>query len=116
MAYMRRIITQSIQLTGAPVATASHLVWRAPAACTVVNVHGYRTGGASATVNAKIGAADVLAADLTAGNGAFATGTPTGAAGDMDAGDVLSLDVTGGDATSVVIQADIAVDADVHDL
>ncbi|MEU3098514.1 hypothetical protein ABZ690_28110 [Streptomyces sp. NPDC006967] len=116
MAYQRRIITQSIRLTGSPVGSATHVVWRAPMPCTIVTVYGYRSGGAAAAVNAKIGSTDVLAADLTAGNGAFATGTPTGDAGDMDAGDVLSLEVASGDATTVVIQADIAIDADAYDL
>ncbi|WP_328426022.1 hypothetical protein [Streptomyces sp. NBC_00443] len=116
MAYMRRIVTQSIRLTGSPVASATHVVWRAPVACTVTKVHGFRTGGAAAAVNAKIGSDDVLAADLTAGNGAFTSGTPTGTAGDMAAGEVLSLEVASGDATLVIIQADIAIDADVNDL
>ncbi|MDT0567913.1 hypothetical protein RM704_10595 [Streptomyces sp. DSM 3412] len=116
MAYQRRIMTQSIRLTGAPVGAATHVVWRAPVACTVVKVHGLRSGGAAAAVNAKIGVADVLAADLTAGNGVFTSGTPTGTAGDMAAGAVLSLEVASGDATTVVIQADIAIDADAYDL
>ena len=116
MAYQRRIITQSIRLTGTPVGAAVHAVWRAPMPCTIVKVHGYRSGGAAAAVNAKIGSTDVLAADLTAGNSAFASGTPAVGAGDMDAGDVLSLEVASGDATTVVIQADIAIDADAYDL
>lgn len=111
---MRRIITKEIRLTGSPVGSAAHVAWRAPLACTVLAVHGLRSGGAAAAVNAQIGSTDVLAANLTCGNGTFATGTPTGAAGDMDAGDVLSLEVASGDATTVVIQADIAVDADVE--
>ncbi|MGI5196576.1 hypothetical protein ACQEVY_23490 [Streptomyces sp. CA-288835] len=116
MAYQRRIITQSIRLTGSPVAAATHVVWRAPVACKIVKVHGLRSGGAAAAINAKIGAVDVLAADLTAGNGVFTSGTPTGAAGEMNAGQVLSLEVASGDATTVVIQADIAIDADAYDL
>ncbi|MEU3161975.1 hypothetical protein ACPCAJ_21060 [Streptomyces griseoincarnatus] len=116
MAYLRRIVTQSIRLTGSPVAAATHVVWRAPVACTVTKVHGYRSGGAAAAVNAKIGSTDVLAADLTAGNASFTSGTPAAGAGDMDAGDVLSLEVASGDATTVIIQADIAIDADVNDL
>ena len=116
MAYQRRIHTQSIRLTGAPVASAAHVAWRAPVACKVVKLYGYRTGGAAATVNAQIGSDDVLAANLTAGNGAFAAGTPTGTAGEMAAGEVLSLEVASGDATLVIIQADIAIDADAYDL
>lgn len=116
MAYRRRIITKEIRLTGSPVGAATHVVWRAPVACTIKKVHGYRSGGAAAAVNAKIGSTDVLAADLTCGSSAYATGTPTGDAGGMAAGDVLSLEVASGDATTVVIQADIAVDVDVTDL
>ncbi|MFE9921566.1 hypothetical protein ACFYQA_08285 [Streptomyces sp. NPDC005774] len=116
MAYQRRIVTQSIRLTGSPVGAASTVVWRAPVPCTVVRLHGYRSGGAAAAVNAKIGATAVLASNLTAGNSAFASAVPTGTAGDMAAGAVLALDVISGDATTVIIQADIAIDADVNDL
>ncbi|WP_171110595.1 MULTISPECIES: hypothetical protein [unclassified Streptomyces] len=116
MAYQRRITTQSIRLTGAPVAAATHTVWRAPVACKVVKVHGFRNGGAAAAVNAKVDGVDVLAADLTAGNDTFTSAAPTGSAGDMAAGDVLQLEVASGDATTVIIQADIAIDADVYDL
>ncbi|WP_267244355.1 hypothetical protein [Streptomyces sp. PR69] len=116
MAYQRRMITESIRLTGAPVASAAHVVWRAPVACKVVALRGYRTGGAAAAVNAQIGSTDVLAADLTAGDATFTSGTPASGAGDMAAGDILSLEVASGDATLVVIQADIAVDADVYDV
>lgn len=116
MAYERRILTQSIRLTGSPVGAQSLPVWRAPVACTVVRLHGYRSGGAAAAVNAKIGSNAVLASNLTAGSSAYASAVPTGAAGVMAAGAVLSLDVISGDATTVLIQADIAIDADVHDL
>lgn len=116
MAYQRRIVTKEIRLTGSPVGAQSLPVWRAPVACTVVRLHGYRSGGAGAVVNAKIGASAVLASNLTAGSSAFASAVPTGTAGDMAAGGVLSLDVISGDATTVLIQADIAIDADVNDL
>ncbi|MFJ8054951.1 hypothetical protein [Streptomyces sp. NPDC096142] len=116
MAYERRILTKEIRLTGSPVGAQSLPVWRAPVACTVVRLHGYRSGGAAAAVNAKIGGVAVLASNLTAGSSAFASAVPTGAAGDMAAGAVLSLDVISGDATTVLIQADIAIDADVNDL
>jgi hypothetical protein len=115
MAYQRRILTENLRLTGSPVAAATHTVWRAPVDCKIVKVHGFRSGGAAAAVNAKIDGVDVLAADLTAGNGVFTSGTPTGAAGHMTAGDVLSLEVASGDATTVLIQVDIAIDADVYD-
>ncbi|PRX91979.1 hypothetical protein [Allonocardiopsis opalescens] len=113
MAY-RQIITKELRLTGSPVASAAHLVWRAPADCRVVALHGHRSGGAAAAVNAQIGSTDVLASNLTCGTGAgtYSTGTPSGDAGRMEAGDALSLEVASGDATTVIIQVDIAVDAD----
>ncbi|MBQ0827707.1 hypothetical protein [Streptomyces tagetis] len=116
MAYQRRIITESIRLTGSPVASGSSVVWRAPVPCTVVKVHGYRSGGAGAVVNAKIGSKAVLASNLTAGSSVFASASPAGTDGRMAEGAVLALDVISGDATTVIIQADIAIDADVNDL
>lgn len=42
------------------------IVWRAPFACTVTNVRGYRVGGTGATINArKNGSLNLLAADLS---------------------------------------------------
>lgn len=116
MGYQRRFDSKELRLTGSPVGAAVHVVWRAPVRCRVVRVHGYRSGGAAAAVNAKIGASDVLAADLTCGSSAYASAVPTGTAGVMAAGAVLSLEVASGDATTVIIQADIAYDADVNDL
>jgi hypothetical protein len=42
----------------------------------------------------------------------FTKSTAITAAGDMDADELLSVEVASGDATAVVIQVDIAVDAD----
>ena len=61
---------------------------------------------------ARVGSTDLLASDLTCGNGTFAKSTTLTAAADMDVDDLLSVEVASGDATSVVIQVDIAVDAD----
>lgn len=109
---MRRIITQTLRLTGAPVGAAVMPLWTAPVPCTVVAVRGLRGGGAAAAVNARVGSTDLLAADLTCGNGTFAKSTAITAAADMDVDELLSVEVASGDATSVVIQVDIAVDAD----
>lgn len=108
---MRRIETQTLRLTGAPVAAGVHALWAAPVPCTVVAVRGLRTGGAAAAINARVGSTDLLAADLTCGNGAFAKSTAVSAAADMDVDELLSVEVASGDATAVVIQVDIAVDA-----
>lgn len=109
---MRRIITQTLRLTGAPVAAAVVPLWTAPVPCTVLAVRGLRTGGAAAAVNARVGAVDLLASDMACGNGAFTKSTAISAAGDMDTDELLSVEVASGDATAVVIQVDIAVDAD----
>jgi len=48
---------------GGPVLTPSVwniIVWRAPFACTVTNVRGYRVGGTGATINARRNGADLL--------------------------------------------------------
>lgn len=109
---MRRIITQTLRLSGAPVAAGVHALWAAPVSCSVVAVRGLRSGGAAAAVNARVGGVDLLAADLTCGNGAFTKSVAVSAAADMDADELLSVEVASGDATAVVIQVDIAVDAD----
>lgn len=109
---MRRIETQSVRLTGAPVGAAVIPVWTAPVPCTVVAVRGLRTGGAAAAVNARVGSNDLLTADMACGNGVFTKSTAVNAThADMDVDELLSVEVASGDATAVVIQVDIAVDA-----
>lgn len=108
---MRRIETQSVRLTGAPVGAAVIPLWTAPVPCTVVAVRGLRTGGTTAAINARVGSTDLLAADLTCGNGTFAKSTDVSAAADMDVDELLSVEVASGDATAVVIQVEVAVDA-----
>lgn len=108
---MRRIETQSVRLTGAPVGSAVYPLWTAPVPCTVVAVRGLRTGGAAAAINARVGSTDLLASDMTCGNGTFEKSTALSAAADMDVDELLSVEVASGDATAVVIQVDIAVDA-----
>lgn len=111
MAYKRRFENTSIRLTGAPVAAVIAKTFRAPAPGRVVAVRALRTGGAGAVVNARVNADNVLAANLTAGNDVWASGTPTTAAqGVFAAGDTVALQVVSGDATLVVIQADIDFD------
>lgn len=46
--------------------TANIIVWRAPFACTVTNVRGYRVGGSGATINARLnGASNHLSSALS---------------------------------------------------
>lgn len=49
-----------------PTAARNVIIWRAPFACTVTNVRGYRVGGTGATVNARRNGVDThLASDLS---------------------------------------------------
>lgn len=93
----------------------SEAIWRAPFGCTIVGVYGYRIGGTSATVNALIGATNVLTADksLTTAS-AFMAGTLDPTKVHMNAGDVLTaaLVTAVGTPTSVRIQVDVVFDSD----
>lgn len=110
---MRRITTQTLRLTGAPVASATVNFWAAPAPCTVVAVRALRTAGASAVVNVKAGGTNVLPANLTAGNDTFAKAPALdAAAADMAVDEMLAVQVVSGDATAVTVQVDILLDAD----
>lgn len=121
MALKRRVSSQTVRLTGAPVASGDTVLWRAPYACRVVRLSAYRTGGAANVVNGKIGSTNVLASNLTAGSSAFASASTNAAlasgvgSGKMNAGDVLTATVVSGDGTLLVWQADIEVDANVGD-
>lgn len=122
MAVGRRFHTVQTRLTGAPVASGDTIMWRAPWGCRVTHIRALRTGGAANVVNAKVGSTNVLAANLTAGNGVYASGATDQAAasgvgsGKMAAGDVLTFTVVSGDGTALVIQADIEIDKDVTEL
>jgi hypothetical protein len=70
------------------------IVWRAPFACTVTNVRGYRVGGTGATVNArKNGTLNHLAADLSL----------TSADSWMDGGAVQNAAYAAGDKLEIMI-------------
>lgn len=122
MAVQRRFLSIPIRLTGAPVAAGDTVAWRAPFGCRVTHLRAHRTGGAANVVNAKIGSTNVLSANLTAGSGAFASGSTDQSkasgvgSGKMAAGDVLSFTVVSGDGTALVLQADIEIDKDVTEL
>lgn len=122
MAVSRRFLSIPIRLTGAPVGTGDTVSWRAPFGCRVTGISAYRVGGTAATVNAKIGATNVLAAVVTAGNSAYATGFTNQSlssgvgSGKMSAGDVLAFSVVSSDATTLLLQADIEIDKNVIEL
>jgi hypothetical protein len=48
-----------------PTAAATPVIWRAPYACTVTNVRGFRNGGTGAVVNANKNALALLAGNLS---------------------------------------------------
>lgn len=122
MAYKRRVTPQVLRLTGAPVAAGDTVVFRAPAAGRIIALRALRTGGASAVVNGKIGATDILSSNLTAGNGTFASGsvdtslTSGAGSGVCAAGDIVSATVVSGDATLVVWQADFRLNQDAYEV
>lgn len=121
MAYDRRFVSTVVRLTGAPVGAGDTVAWRAPYNCRVTHLRALRTGGATSVVNGKIGTTNVLSSNLTSGNAVFATGavdqTKASGVGSgvMAAGDILYATVVSGDATTVVWQADVEIDADVHE-
>lgn len=122
MAVQRRFLSIPLRLTGAPVAAGDTVIWRAPFGCRVTHIRAHRTGGAANAVNAKIGSTNVLSANLTAGAGAFTSGSTDQSkasgvgSGKMAAGDVLAFTVVSGDGTALVLQADIEIDKDVTEL
>ncbi|MEU0991263.1 hypothetical protein [Streptomyces sp. NPDC005953] len=97
--------SRSVVITSPTVSTL--VIWRAQRACEVVGVHAYRTGGASATVNAKVGALDLLALDLSLTVADSWLSGPSVQNEVMDVGDALSVDVRSvSGATSITFQID----------
>lgn len=95
-----------------PAGARNVVAWRAPMACTVVNVRGYRVGGTGATVNARRnGASNHLASALSLTSaGLWMDG---GAVQNVayEAGDYLELMLVSvaGSPTEVTIQVDITI-------
>lgn len=90
-------------------AAASYVVWRAPKACRVTAVRGYRVGGTTAVVNAQVGSNDLLAVDLTTPSAGSWSSSTTIQNGILAAGDTLTLEVVSvsGSPTAVTIQVDL---------
>jgi len=89
----------AIQRGGAFVAPTGALAvvsWRAPYACVVTNVRGYRTGGTGATVNARRnGSSTHLSSDLSLSS----------AATWMDGGAVQNVAYAVGDSLELLLQS-----------
>ncbi|MFE6716840.1 hypothetical protein ACFVDU_04530 [Streptomyces albidoflavus] len=100
-------ISKSIVIT--PAAIGSYVIWRAPIACTVTAVRGYRVGGTGATVNATRSGADLLAADLSLSTAATWLSGPGIQGGALAVGDTLAVAIrnTTGSPTAITIQVDI---------
>ncbi|MFF1625571.1 hypothetical protein [Streptomyces sp. NPDC058272] len=93
-----------------PTGAVSYVIWRAPKACTVVAVRGFRSGGTGATVNAsKNGSADLLSVDLSLSTDVTWLSGASVQNASMAAGDYLALKVTGvtGTPSYVTVQVDV---------
>jgi hypothetical protein len=95
-----------------PTGAINVIVWRAPYACTVTNVRGYRVGGTGATINARLnGVSDHLAAalSLTSADTWMDGGAVQNTA--YVAGDKLEIMVVtvAGTPTQVAVQIDFTV-------
>ena len=93
-----------------PAATARNVpVWRAPFACTVTNVRGYRVGGTGASINARLnGASNHLASNLSLTSADTWTGGGAVQNTAYAAGDRLEIMIvsTAGSPTEIAIQVD----------
>lgn len=93
----------------APTGAATYVIWRAPRACTVTAVRGYRSGGTGVTINATKNGADLATTDLSLSTdvtwmAAAALQNTAVAAGDSIAVAVRSVS---GTPTAVTIQVDV---------
>lgn len=93
----------------APAGAVSYVIWRAPHACTVTAVRGYREGGTGATINATKNGADLLAVNLSLAIAATWTAGPGVQNAAMAAGDTLAVAVrsVAGAPTAVTILIDV---------
>lgn len=101
-------VSKSLVITG-PTGAVSYVVWRAPKACTVTAVRGYRVGGTGTTVNAQKNTSDLLATDLSLSTAATWLSGPSVQNASFAAGDSLTVAVRSvtGTPTAVTIQVDL---------
>lgn len=100
-------LSKSLVIT-APAGAVSYVVWRAPKACTVVGVRGYRVGGTGATINAQRNASDLLATNLSLSTASTWLSGPSVQNASFAAGDSLTVAIRSvtGAPTAVTIQVD----------
>ncbi|MEV4974456.1 right-handed parallel beta-helix repeat-containing protein [Streptomyces scopuliridis] len=93
----------------APGGASAYVIWRAPKACTVTAVRGYRVGGTGASINAQKNAADLLATDLSLSTPATWLSGPSVQNATFNAGDTLSVAVRSvtGSPAAVTVQVDV---------
>ncbi|MGW0642390.1 hypothetical protein [Streptomyces badius] len=93
----------------APAGPVSYVIWRAPHACTVTAVHGYREGGTGATINATVNGLDLLEVDLSLSTADTWLTGPAVQHEALAAGDTLALAVrtAAGAPAAVTILIDI---------
>ncbi|MET8113823.1 right-handed parallel beta-helix repeat-containing protein [Streptomyces prasinus] len=93
----------------APAGAASYVIWRAPKACTVTAVRGYRVGGTGATINATKNGVDLLAVNLSLSTASTWLAGPGVQNAALAAGDTLAVAIrsVAGAPTAVTIQVDV---------
>ncbi|WP_234473862.1 MULTISPECIES: hypothetical protein [unclassified Streptomyces] len=103
------ITTKGVVVPEPPADGVSYVIWRAPHACTVTAVRGYREGGSGATVNATVNGADLLAVDLSLSTPDTWLSGPAVQNAPMAAGDTLAVAVrsAAGTPTAITILIDI---------
>lgn len=93
----------------APTGAVSYPIWRAPQACTVTAVRGYRSGGTGATINATTNGSDLATTDLSLATDVTWMAAATLQNTALAAGDSIALAVRSiaGTPTAVTVQIDI---------
>lgn len=92
-----------------PPGAVTYVIWRAPKACTVTAVRGYRTGGTGATINATKNGADLLAVNLSLSTADTWLSGPGIQNATFAAGDSLAVAIrsVAGAPAAVTIQVDV---------
>jgi hypothetical protein len=93
----------------APTGAVSYVIWRAPVACLVTAVHGYRVGGTGATINATMNGADLITTNLSLSTDSTWMSGATLQNTSVPAGAVLAVSVRSvtGTPTAVTVQIDV---------
>lgn len=96
-------------LVNAPTGAATYVIWRAPRACTVTAVRGYRVGGTGATINATKNGADLITTDLSLSTGTTWMAGATLQNTAIAAGDTLAVAVrsVAGTPTTITLQVEV---------